>query len=99
MATVVFQAYTSVAGFEKHGEWMAPHILRLVPLLASPPGNCRAWWQIVWMGSVRADGSNHRRAQVVSQRPTPGHAACSTASARLAAAASLVSYEMPVEIC
>ena len=99
MAAVVFRAYTSVAGFEKHGEWMGPHIPRLVPLLASSPGNCRVWWQIVWMGSVRADGSNHRRAQVVSQRPTPGHAACSTASARLAAAASLVSYEMPVEIC
>ena len=33
----VIQAYTSVAGFEKHGEWMAPKIPRLVPLLASPP--------------------------------------------------------------
>jgi hypothetical protein len=33
----VIQAYTSVAGFEKHGEWMAPKILRLVPLFASPP--------------------------------------------------------------
>jgi quinol monooxygenase YgiN len=33
----VIQAYTSVAGFEKHGEWMAPNIPRLVPLLASPP--------------------------------------------------------------
>jgi quinol monooxygenase YgiN len=33
----VIQAYTSVAGFEKHGEWMAPNIPRLVALLASPP--------------------------------------------------------------
>ena len=33
----VIQAYTSAAGFEKHGEWMAPKIPRLVPLLASPP--------------------------------------------------------------
>jgi hypothetical protein len=33
----VIQAYTSVAGFEKHGEWMAPKIPRLVPLLAFPP--------------------------------------------------------------
>jgi|HubBroStandDraft_6_1064221.scaffolds.fasta_scaffold308663_2 quinol monooxygenase YgiN len=33
----VIQAYTSVAGSEKHGEWMAPNIPRLVPLLASPP--------------------------------------------------------------
>ena len=33
----VIQAYTSVAGFEKHGEWMAPKIPRLVPLFASPP--------------------------------------------------------------
>jgi quinol monooxygenase YgiN len=33
----VIQAYTSVAGFEKHGEWTAPNIPRLVPLLASPP--------------------------------------------------------------
>ncbi|WP_261559290.1 putative quinol monooxygenase [Frankia tisae] len=33
----VIQAHTSVAGFEKHGEWMAPKIPRLVPLLASPP--------------------------------------------------------------
>jgi quinol monooxygenase YgiN len=32
----VIQAYTSVAGFEKHGEWMAPNIPRLVALLASP---------------------------------------------------------------
>ena len=33
----VIQAYTSVTAFEKHGEWMAPNIPRLVPLLASPP--------------------------------------------------------------
>jgi quinol monooxygenase YgiN len=33
----VIQDYTSVAGFEKHGEWTAPNIPRLVPLLASPP--------------------------------------------------------------
>jgi hypothetical protein len=33
----VIHAYTSVAGFEKHGEWMAPNIPRLLPLLASPP--------------------------------------------------------------
>lgn len=33
----VIQAYTSIAGFEKHGEWMAPNIPRLAPLLASPP--------------------------------------------------------------
>ena len=33
----VVQAYTSVATFEKHGEWMAPNIPRLVPLLAFPP--------------------------------------------------------------
>ena len=33
----VIQASTSVAGFEKHGEWMAPNIPRLVALLASPP--------------------------------------------------------------
>jgi len=33
----VIPAYKSVAGFEKHGEWMAPNIPRLVPLLASPP--------------------------------------------------------------
>src|SRR3954468_8521701 len=33
----VIQAYTSVAGFERHGEWMAPNLPRLVPLLASPP--------------------------------------------------------------
>jgi len=33
----VIQAHTSVAGFEKHGEWMAPNIPRLVPLLASAP--------------------------------------------------------------
>jgi hypothetical protein len=32
----VIQAHTSVASFEKHGEWMAPNIPRLVPLLASP---------------------------------------------------------------
>jgi quinol monooxygenase YgiN len=28
----VIQVHTSVAGFEKHGEWMAPNIPRLVPL-------------------------------------------------------------------
>ena len=33
----VIQAHTSVASFEKHGEWMAPNIPRLVALLASPP--------------------------------------------------------------
>ena len=33
----VIQAYTSVAAFEKHGEWMTPNIPRLIPLLASPP--------------------------------------------------------------
>jgi quinol monooxygenase YgiN len=33
----VIQAYTSLAGFEKHGEWMEPNIPRLVPLLAYPP--------------------------------------------------------------
>jgi quinol monooxygenase YgiN len=33
----VIQAHTSVAGSEKHGEWMAPNIPRLVPLLASSP--------------------------------------------------------------
>src|SRR3954447_6141040 len=33
----VIQAYSSVSAFEKHGEWMAPNIPRLVPLLASPP--------------------------------------------------------------
>src|SRR3954451_20327385 len=36
-ALTVIQAYTSVAGFEKHGEWMAPNLPRLVPLLAYPP--------------------------------------------------------------
>jgi quinol monooxygenase YgiN len=33
----VIQVYASVAGFEKHSEWMAPKIPRLVPLLAFPP--------------------------------------------------------------
>jgi quinol monooxygenase YgiN len=33
----VIQVYTSAAGFEKHGEWMAPNIPRLVPLLAFLP--------------------------------------------------------------
>jgi quinol monooxygenase YgiN len=33
----VIKAHTSVAGFEKHGEWMALKIPRLLPLLASTP--------------------------------------------------------------
>lgn len=36
-ALTVIQAYTSVAAFEKHGEWMAPNIPRLAALLAFPP--------------------------------------------------------------
>jgi quinol monooxygenase YgiN len=33
----VIQAYTSVTGFQKHGEWMAPKIPRPARPPASPP--------------------------------------------------------------
>src|SRR3954447_19830435 len=33
----VIQAYQSIAGFEKHAEWMAPSVRGLSALLAAPP--------------------------------------------------------------
>jgi len=41
------------ADFEKHGEWMAPNIPRLVPLLASPPET--RWWLA---GTIKRDEWN-----------------------------------------
>jgi quinol monooxygenase YgiN len=69
----VIQAHTSVAGFEKHGEWMAPNIPRLVPLLASAPDppvrHCCAFPEqhrsmirmLCWVQMVSARSSNATR--------------------------------------